>query len=131
MQMYLIISVFLWFHQISCFQTFIPFFLASFTILSKYSNLQENDKIVSIGNNEILPLMKWVKILDHDDLSLVALIVPTSMVLSFISSTSSVCISTDILLFGILVLEKILCFVPQRRFNCHSVVASSSTSTST
>jgi hypothetical protein len=30
-----------------------------------------------------------------------------------------------------LVLEKILCFVPQRRFNCSSVVASSSTSTST
>jgi hypothetical protein len=36
------------------------------------------------------------------------------MVLSSTSSTSSACISIDILLFGILALEKILCFVPQR-----------------
>ncbi len=53
--------------------------------------------------------MKWVRILDCDDPSLVAPIVLAFMVLSSTSSTSNACISNDILLIGILALEK--CYV--------------------
>lgn len=103
------------------------FFLANFTKLSRYSNSLGMERIVSIGNNENLPLMKWnfwpgwafYKI--STCLGFVAL--PST------ASISGCCISTGSFLLGIWALEKISCLVPQSLFNCSSAAISSSTST--
>jgi hypothetical protein len=75
MQIRWIVGVFLSFIKLAISKLSFFFFQTSVTRLSKYSNFPRIDKIVSIEDNEILPVMKWVRILDCDDPSLIAPIV--------------------------------------------------------
>jgi hypothetical protein len=61
---------------------------------------------VSTKDKTTLPLMKCVRILDHDDLSFMTSIGHVSIVLSLTSSTYNTYISIGNLLLSILALEK-------------------------
>jgi hypothetical protein len=99
------------------FKQSLCFFLTTFTKLFNDSSSLGMAKIVSIGDNEILPFMKWFNILEWTKEFLPIYNCPIS--LSSLTSTS--CISTSMRLLRIWALEKTSCFVPHNLFNCSNL----------
>lgn len=104
------------------------FLLASFTMLSKCFNSLGIEIIVSIGDNEILPLMKCVKFFYLEEPSFVSSIGSNSIALSFAAFVSILAFPHAISSLASK-LQKMSCLVPHTLFNCSKIAVSSSTRT--
>jgi hypothetical protein len=100
------------------------FLLTSFTMFSKCFNSLGIEIIVTIGDNEILPLVKCVKCFNLEGPSFISSIVSNSIALSLVH--------LSILAFPHAIsslaskLQKMSCLVPHSLFNCYKIVTSSS-----
>jgi len=99
------------------------FFLASFAVLSKCLNSLGIEIIVSIGNNEILHLMKSVKFFYLKEPSFISSIGSNSIALSFVHYLHFHVQSPPWHPSS----QKMSCLVPHILFNCSKIAASSST----